>query len=238
MRLSLVLSGVIVLALGLFLVILSLPNVKMNYQVSYQATDREINKFFFGGATPSFTMDPNGVYSSSAWQMHPNYTDIYFAFITDKSLDIYIYDSVELLKWEDGKPATPVLVETRLGAGNYSYPISNNAYGVVIENNNPSSAYVQNFTFGESREIQVTKYRTEYRDDYTMVMLGSIVGIVGFIIMTLGIAIKPKVSSQQKQVPAPLRMRSASTYYCRYCGSENKSDAMFCQKCGKKLSES
>lgn len=25
--------------------------------------------------------------------------------------------------------------------------------------------------------------------------------------------------------------------YCRYCGSENMEDAIYCQKCGKKLKE-
>ena len=30
---------------------------------------------------------------------------------------------------------------------------------------------------------------------------------------------------------------SKPKFYCRYCGAENKDDAMFCEKCGKKLDE-
>jgi len=30
---------------------------------------------------------------------------------------------------------------------------------------------------------------------------------------------------------------SKSKFYCRYCGAENKDDAMFCEKCGKELEE-
>lgn len=30
---------------------------------------------------------------------------------------------------------------------------------------------------------------------------------------------------------------STEKKFCRYCGTENKSDAVFCEKCGKKITE-
>jgi uncharacterized membrane protein YvbJ len=31
--------------------------------------------------------------------------------------------------------------------------------------------------------------------------------------------------------------KAVTMFYCRYCGKENKSDAVFCEKCGKQLKE-
>lgn len=217
MRHDLLFSGIGILVVGFAWILLSVPYITVSsqvpYQVPYQTTEREINKFFFGGATPSFMMNPNEVYSSSAWQMHPNYTDIYFAFITDQPLDIYIYNSVEIMKWEDGEPATPTLVKTRLNTGNYSYPIPNDAYAIVVKNNNPSSAYVQNFTFGESRDVQVTKYQTEYRTeyehDYRMVSVGAVIAICGILITIIG-ALKPKITPAPTQSRNPIKIVDVS----------------------------
>ena len=39
--------------------------------------------------------------------------------------------------------------------------------------------------------------------------------------------LKEKQMSKEKKVK--------EDYYCRYCGEENKSDAVYCEKCGKKL---
>jgi len=60
----------------------------------------------------------------------------------------------------------------------------------------------------------------------------------------------PAVSAEPAQAPAPPppapipkpRGRRARVseegerkFFCRYCGAENKSDAVFCERCGKKL---
>lgn len=166
--------------------ILLLPSTSVSYQVPYQTTEKEINKFLFGGATPSFIMNPYEVWSSSPWQMHSGY-DIYFSFTTDNPLDIYLYNSEEHMKWDKGQTATPTLVKKRLNTGNYSYPVLIDAYAIVIENNNPSSASVENFTFGEIKDVQVTKYRTEYRTDYTSIIFSSIIFLVGLGVVVVGI---------------------------------------------------
>jgi ribosomal protein L40E len=38
--------------------------------------------------------------------------------------------------------------------------------------------------------------------------------------------------SKNEEIPA-----NEAKFYCRYCGAENKSDAAFCEKCGKQLRE-
>lgn len=42
----------------------------------------------------------------------------------------------------------------------------------------------------------------------------------------------PSAKPLEPAVPVPV---SAEKMYCRYCGTENKTDAVFCVKCGKKI---
>ena len=42
---------------------------------------------------------------------------------------------------------------------------------------------------------------------------------------------EPAISKEEKLVS------DAAKFYCRYCGAENESDAVFCEKCGKQLKE-
>jgi len=44
-----------------------------------------------------------------------------------------------------------------------------------------------------------------------------------------------KPGIEQKESPEALADRTEGKY-CRYCGSENKVDAIFCEKCGKNIS--
>ncbi len=44
----------------------------------------------------------------------------------------------------------------------------------------------------------------------------------------------PAATPPQPTGPAPV---SVEKVYCRYCGTENKTDAVFCVKCGKKIAE-
>lgn len=56
------------------------------------------------------------------------------------------------------------------------------------------------------------------------------VGIAGGSIIGYAISFKAGFS------PEDLMTESLGIKYCRYCGTENKNDAHFCEKCGKKIS--
>jgi len=52
---------------------------------------------------------------------------------------------------------------------------------------------------------------------------GEIKPPVGFVVLyDDGTALKLKEESENK-------------FFCRYCGAENQGDAVFCEKCGKKI---
>jgi hypothetical protein len=40
-----------------------------------------------------------------------------------------------------------------------------------------------------------------------------------------------------KPLQSPLQLPPPPVIYCRHCGAENRSDAKFCQKCGKRIAE-
>jgi len=45
--------------------------------------------------------------------------------------------------------------------------------------------------------------------------------------------LKPKIEA--KEFPEP-EAQEKPPFYCRYCGAENKVDAVFCERCGKRIS--
>ncbi len=59
---------------------------------------------------------------------------------------------------------------------------------------------------------------------FTCVLLGVIIIIYSFIRMS-DVFVDVGEAAQARIV------------FCRYCGMENKSDAVFCEKCGKKITE-
>lgn len=62
-------------------------------------------------------------------------------------------------------------------------------------------------------------------------LLGAIAIFIGLIVGAIGIY---EIRSSLKTVsPQPLVTASVGKKYCRYCGTENKDDAVFCEKCGK-----
>jgi hypothetical protein len=62
--------------------------------------------------------------------------------------------------------------------------------------------------------------------------------ILVFIGLVLGgIGIYEIYSSLKTVSPQPSITTLAEKKYCRFCGTENKKDAVFCEKCGKKISE-
>lgn len=69
--------------------------------------------------------------------------------------------------------------------------------------------------------------------------------IVGFVIFSSGLfvywheadKISRIVTEVEKELSKAREQVMAGKFFCRYCGGENKSDAVFCEKCGKKLAE-
>lgn len=84
----------------------------------------------------------------------------------------------------------------------------------------------------------------EFRDATLLalffVALNLIWGIIIWVYLT-----KPHVKQYLKQIPSPSPVpvppppvdvaTSEEKKFCRYCGAENKTDADFCEKCGKKI---
>jgi len=50
---------------------------------------------------------------------------------------------------------------------------------------------------------------------------------------------KPLVIVQEKQIETVEKKTKENIpkFYCRYCGVENKTDAIFCESCGRKMKE-
>ncbi len=46
-----------------------------------------------------------------------------------------------------------------------------------------------------------------------------------------------EISSQNQPTKSSLTKKKAAVVYCRYCGRENESDAVFCEKCGRRISQ-
>jgi cadmium resistance protein CadD (predicted permease) len=63
-----------------------------------------------------------------------------------------------------------------------------------------------------------------------------ILGVFGAISLIVGLAFlwTPKQVAQQANIQLP-HSQIAQKRYCRFCGSENKSDSSYCEKCGKPL---
>ena len=74
-------------------------------------------------------------------------------------------------------------------------------------------------------------------EPYAMLnLLGAFLIMIGVLLSICGIY---GINRSQKAVasqppPPPVSMEKK---FCRFCGTENKKDAVFCEKCGKKISE-
>jgi hypothetical protein len=71
---------------------------------------------------------------------------------------------------------------------------------------------------------------------YRAVGLGGI--IFGFLLLAAGIndMVKAQPSLSAPTLPSPVPVAtSGQKRFCRYCGAENKIDAVYCEKCGKKI---
>jgi hypothetical protein len=103
---------------------------------------------------------------------------------------------------------------------------------VVIGSVALSLAMLFNYYYEGRRYILGTYYVYPY-EKYALPS-----GIIGVVLLTVGIIFMvAKVERERKTYLPPLPPTPSVTQkkYCRYCGSENKSDASYCEKCGKPL---
>lgn len=80
----------------------------------------------------------------------------------------------------------------------------------------------------------------------TIVLVGLVLVLIAWILAAVGFFSIKTPTTQLPAVmppsapappPAPSVPVSVEKKYCRYCGTENSTDAIFCEKCGKKITE-
>jgi hypothetical protein len=64
--------------------------------------------------------------------------------------------------------------------------------------------------------------------------------VVGIVLLVFGLAFlwraeQETTTQAYPSIIPPPTPAAAEKKYCRFCGSENKSDASYCSKCGKRL---
>jgi hypothetical protein len=75
-------------------------------------------------------------------------------------------------------------------------------------------------------------YDSTLTEIWALVVLGfAFLGVSGGMLATFPIVLK--LEKQVSQIPPP----PPNIAFCRYCGAQNTPDAVFCSKCGKKLTE-
>jgi len=71
----------------------------------------------------------------------------------------------------------------------------------------------------------------------SLTLLGLYMGMACLVVGAIGgTLIGHSVSFRVGVFPGDLMSESLGTKYCRYCGTENRDDAYFCEKCGKRIS--
>jgi len=72
----------------------------------------------------------------------------------------------------------------------------------------------------------------------TIILIGALVSLVAWILVAVGFfAIKTLPTPLPPLAPPQAPAAPTERIYCQYCGTQNKSDAVFCKKCGKKIAE-
>jgi len=84
----------------------------------------------------------------------------------------------------------------------------------------------------------------------TIILVGTILQFIAWILAAVGFfSIKiptgptpattppPTTTPAPAPAPAPTVSVPVEKKYCRYCGTENRTDAAFCEKCGKRIAE-
>jgi uncharacterized membrane protein len=76
----------------------------------------------------------------------------------------------------------------------------------------------------------------------TIILVGAVLQFIAWILAAVGFFSIKTPTTQVSAAPpsspsAPTVAVTVERKYCRYCGTENQSDAVFCAKCGKKIAE-
>jgi len=87
----------------------------------------------------------------------------------------------------------------------------------------------------------------DYHPYFKYGIVALVLGLGIFVTSTVGALVSTYVEPYVKKwlprfegtrsLQSPLPLPTPSIIYCRYCGAENKTDAKFCQKCGKRIAE-
>jgi ribosomal protein L40E len=74
--------------------------------------------------------------------------------------------------------------------------------------------------------------------DFPLLPYGVAVGLLGVIVVVIGFVIRDEPPKSVAPVPyVPPAPSLVPKKYCRFCGSENKNDAVFCEKCGRQIGD-
>jgi len=91
---------------------------------------------------------------------------------------------------------------------------------------------VGGFWEGYHYEYTASYYTGQYLVFSGLLLIG--MGLIGAIAVWIGQYLISRKKTSYLPPPPPL-MSAPIQKYCRYCGSENKSDATFCEKCGRQI---
>jgi len=70
-----------------------------------------------------------------------------------------------------------------------------------------------------------------------LTLLGLYMGMACLFVGIIGGSLLGFAISFESGSPEGLMTESLGIKFCRYCGGENRNDAYFCEKCGKKISD-
>ncbi len=68
-----------------------------------------------------------------------------------------------------------------------------------------------------------------------LILLGLYMGMACLVLGAIGGALLGYAAYLDAAEPPETRLTKSAIKFCRHCGAENKDDAVFCEKCGKKL---
>jgi hypothetical protein len=139
--------------------------------------------------------------------------------------------------YENGSYATVITVpDSTTSTANYTGSDQTALHSLTaLQNAQLEIEYNEN---GDNQEPQF--YYVELQITYTsasavpLILIGIIALVAGAICLVVGIGFFWRSRAQEK-IPPPPPPAIGEQKYCRFCGSENKSDASYCEKCGKPL---
>jgi hypothetical protein len=92
---------------------------------------------------------------------------------------------------------------------------------------------VGGFWEGYHYEYTASYYTGQYLVFFGILLAG--MGLIGAIAVWIGQYLNNRKKASYLPPPPPL-ISAPVQKYCRYCGTENKNDAFYCEKCGRQIS--